>query len=95
MKKPIRTMLYCIAFAFVLISSASAANLGGGKVTATSLNFRSEASTDAAILACASYGSPVVILEKTDEDWYSVLYQGKQGYMNSAYLETVQFSTLK
>lgn len=82
-------MLCCIAFAVVLISSASAASQGGGKVTATSLNFRSEASTDATILACAAYGSPVVVLEKTDEDWYCVLYQGKKGYMNSAYLENI------
>ncbi len=89
MKRSIRIMMLCLACTLVLISSASAANLGGGKVTATSLNFRTEASTDATILACAGYGSPVVVVEQINEEWWSVYYQGTKGYMNSAYLEPV------
>lgn len=87
MKKAIKILAVCAISACALITTASAATLGGGKVTASSLNFRAEASTDSSILACVSCDSPVIITEKVNDEWYEVLYNGTKGYMNSAYIE--------
>ena len=89
MNKPIRTFVVSVISACALITTASAANLGGGKVTASSLNFRAEASTDSTIMACVAYDTPVVITEKVNDEWYAVVHQGTRGYMNSAYIELV------
>lgn len=87
MKKAIKTFIISVVSASAIITTASAATLGGGVVTASSLNFRSEASTDATILACVSYNTPIVIMDKENDEWYSVLHNGVQGYMNSAYVK--------
>lgn len=89
MNKIFKTLIVSIISASSLVTAASAANLGGGRVTASSLNFRAEASTDSAIIACVSYETPVVIAEKISDEWYTVIYDGTKGYMNAAYIECV------
>lgn len=87
MKKTVKTLVVSVITACALITTASAANLGGGKITASSLNFRAEATTDSSIMACVACDTPVVITEKINDEWYAVLYEGTKGYMNSAYIE--------
>ena len=75
------------AAASMLITGAAAGNLGGGIVNADALNFRAEASTDSTILACVDYGTEVVVVEQTDEEWYKVILDGVQGYMFATYVD--------
>ncbi len=68
--------------------SASAANLayGAATVSASSLNIRSEPSTDSARVRVISKGTRVVILECTSDDWYKINYNGNVGYVKTEYL---------
>lgn len=68
------------------IVGTSAASLGVGTVTTGALRLRSEASTDSSILATASQGETVVVLEDANEGWYKIDYKSVEGYMFGEYL---------
>lgn len=63
-----------------------------GTVTSdTGLNLRSEASTDASVLATLDYGTQVDVLSTSDDGtWHKVTYNGMTGYMSGDYLQVTE-----
>ena len=66
---------------------ASAATLGAGTVTADALRLRSTPAAEGEILATASSGANVVVLEEAEDGWYKVNYNSVEGYMSGEYLD--------
>lgn len=66
---------------------ASAATLGAGTVTADALRLRSDPTAEGEILATASSGTNVVVLEEAEDGWYKVNYNSVEGYMSGEYLD--------
>lgn len=66
---------------------ASAATLGAGTVTADALRLRSTPTAEGEILATASNGTNVVVLEEAEDGWYKVNYNSVEGYMSGEYLD--------
>lgn len=66
---------------------ASAATLGAGTVTADALRLRSTPAAEGEILATASSGTNVVVLEEAADGWYKVNYNSVEGYMSGEYLD--------
>ena len=66
--------------------SASAADLGVGSVTASSLRLRAEANTTSSILATAAEGDYAIVKEEAGEGWYKVDYKSITGYMSADYI---------
>ena len=88
-KKLIRTTLMGALLTALCAVSASATHIGVGTVTADALRLRSDAASDASILATASRDDLVVVLEEIDEGWFKVDYKSIEGYMSAAYLDVV------
>jgi cell wall-associated NlpC family hydrolase len=80
------TMLIC---AMTMIP-ASAACSGAATVKGSSVNFRSEASTDSSVKAVTYNGAPVVLESKVGSDWYKVIYNGSVGYIAAQYLKCAE-----
>lgn len=89
LKKLIRTTLMGALLTALCAVSASATHIGVGTVTADALRLRSDAASDASILATASRDDLVVVLEEIDEGWFKVDYKSIEGYMSAAYLDVV------
>ncbi|WP_078578984.1 peptidoglycan-binding protein [Salipaludibacillus agaradhaerens] len=70
-----------------LISELSLANYG--KVTASALNVRSQASTNGSILTQISRNTIVEILGSESNGWYRVKVNGITGYVSGTYIELV------
>ena len=83
--KLLRTALLTVAVSAVCMIGASAAS-GVGTVDTDALRLRNEANTTSTILATASKGDTVVILEDAGNGWYKVDYNTVEGYMSSEYL---------
>lgn len=83
--KLLRTTLLTVAVSAVCMIGASAAS-GVGTVNTDALRLRNEANTTSTILATASKGDTVVILEDAGNGWYKVDYNTVEGYMSSEYL---------
>ena len=66
---------------------ASAATLSAGTVTADALRLRSTPAAEGEILATASSGTNVVVLEEAENGWYKVNYNSVEGYMSGEYLD--------
>lgn len=84
-----------VAFAAATLSclcmvSASAASVGVGTVNADALRLRDTAGTDATVLATASKGEAVILLEDVGNNWYKVDYKSVEGYMSSEFLSVAQ-----
>lgn len=75
----------------VLYIEASAANIayGAATVRATTLNVRSSPDTSGSITATIGDNEIVVILEKTNSEWYRINYHGTEGYVAAMYLTNV------
>lgn len=73
-----------ISCAFLI--SASAASIGVGTVNTSALRLRAAANTSSGILATASEGEGVVVLENAGNNWYKVDYKSITGYMSGEYL---------
>lgn len=73
------------------IETAAAGTIAYGAVTvqASSLNIRSAPDTSSSIIATVKRGEIVVILEKTNSDWYLINYHGTKGYVASMYLTNI------
>ena len=83
--KLLRTALLTVAVSAVCMVGASAAS-GVGTVSTDALRLRSEANTTSTILATASKGDVVVILEDAGNGWYKVDCNTVEGYMSGEYL---------
>lgn len=75
----------------VLYMNAEAGSIAYGAATvgASSLNIRSGPNTTNAIVLTLSHSEIIVILEKTNAEWYHVVYNGTEGYVASMYLTNV------
>lgn len=62
------------------------ASIGSGTVTASSLRLRSEANTTSETITMAAKGDAVDVLEKLDNGWFKVTYNGTEGYMSGEWL---------
>ena len=85
--KFLRAAVMTAALSTLCIVGASAASLGIGTVNADALRMRAEASTDSSILATASKGTSVVVLEDAGNGWFKVDYKSVEGYMSASYLD--------
>lgn len=93
MRKPagiLRVALAAAAVSCACITNASAVSLGVGQVEADALRLRDSASTEGDILATASKGEAVVVLEDAGDNWYKVDYQSVEGYMSGEYLSVFE-----
>lgn len=95
MKKPTKLLILLLLFSLltaVLLFSASAASqaYGAGTVSVSALNVRSEPSTASPISTRLSKGNIVVILDKPNDSWYHINYNGSVGYVASLYVSDVQ-----
>ncbi len=86
-KKLLRMALMGSLLTAFFAVSASAADLGVGTVTVEALRLRSEAASDASILATAEMDDVVIVLEEVDDAWFRVDYKSIEGYMSSAFLD--------
>ena len=84
--KFVRTALLTVAVSAVCVVGASAASVGAGTVN-TDARLREEANSSSTILATASKGDVVVILEEESNGWYKVDYKSVEGYMSADYLD--------
>lgn len=84
--KVLRTAFLTAVVSAACIVSAAAASVGVGTVNADALRLRQSASTESTILATASKGDSVIILENAGNNWYKVDYKSVQGYMSGEYL---------
>lgn len=72
----------------VSVSAAGTSGIkeGVGFVTASALRLRSQPNTNSSTITSAAKNEIVVILDKSGE-WYHVLYNLREGYMHSSYLQ--------
>jgi N-acetylmuramoyl-L-alanine amidase len=95
MKKTRKLLVLFLAIAMTVSMLAFPASAegsiayGAATVTASTLNIRSGPSTSYSIAGTVSYGSKVVVLEKTSSSWYRINYKGTKGYVSTAYLKDV------
>lgn len=69
------------------VPASSVTSTKTGKVTVSSLNVRSGASTKYRKIGSLSYNKRVTIV-KTLKDWYKIKYNSGYGYVNRAYIST-------
>ena len=82
----LRAAVLGTVFPAMFTVGASAATLGAGTVTADALRLRDTPAAEGEILATASGGTSVVVLEDTGNGWYKVNFNTVEGYMSSEYL---------
>ena len=82
----LRAAVLGTVFTAMFTVSSSAATLGAGTVTADALRLRDTPAAEGEILATASGGTSVVVLEDTGNGWYKVNFNPVEGYMSSEYL---------
>lgn len=82
----LRAAVLGTVFTAMFTVSSSAATLGAGTVTADALRLRDPPAAEGEILATASGGTSVVVLEDTGNGWYKVNFNTVEGYMSSEYL---------
>ncbi|WP_419026789.1 NlpC/P60 family protein [Intestinimonas butyriciproducens] len=82
----LRAAVLGTVFTAMFTVSSSAATLGAGTVTADALRLRDTPAAEGDILATASGGTSVVVLEDTGNGWYKVNFNTVEGYMSSEYL---------
>ena len=91
LSKPLAAKFAAVLMAFTVgVIPASAASIG----TVTSdagLNVRSEANTEASVLATLDYGTQVDVLETSaDGSWHQISYNGVTGYVVGDYLKVTE-----
>ena len=82
----LRAAVLGTVFTAMFTVGSSAATLGAGTVTADALRLRDTHAAEGEILATASGGTSVVVLEDTGNGWYKVNFNTVEGYMSSEYL---------
>lgn len=88
--KTVKALILTIVFLlFFSISSFGTE----GTVTASSLKLRKEPSLEGEVLYGISKDEKVEIIEKTDDKWYKVKYNGDTGYVSAEYIKTEEIVT--
>ena len=90
----IRNRIVSLVLAMVLLVSAipmsafAAGDImyGIGYITGSKVRLRSEANTDSKIVDTTGKGEVVTVISKSG-DWYNVIYDLKEGYIHSDYLD--------
>lgn len=72
-----------------VMASATSLAYGAATVDADRLNVRSGPGTEYESKGTLANGAIVVVLEKTNDDWYKVNYRGLVGYVSTDYLTSV------
>lgn len=85
-KKWIKGTILAGMLAGCFVLSASATDVGIGTVKGDGLRLRSDAGIEYDVLASASEGDTVFVLEELDS-WYKVDYGTQVGYMSAAYVD--------
>ncbi|MBQ2777961.1 MAG: SH3 domain-containing protein, partial [Peptococcaceae bacterium] len=81
--------LLCLIMAFMMILTSVSAMADPAKVQTPSgpLNMRSEPDTNKGkVIKQIKNGATVTVLEQVDEDWTKVSYSGKEGYVQTRFL---------
>jgi len=84
--------LICALILPALQVGASAAGeiaYGAATVSATKLHLRTGPGLDYSVITSIPDKTIIVVVDKTDDEWYKVNYGGKIGYVNSSYLVNV------
>ena len=77
-----------LIFSVIPLGAAAASDVKYGiAFTKANLRLRSEASTSSTSLATSSKGEVVLVLNESDNGWYKVSYNGKEGYMSGTHLD--------
>ncbi len=84
-RKIIRSLILSIIIVSLLASNALAVTSGGGTVTASALNMRSEATTASSVKELIYNGSNVIVTDSVGE-WYKIVHKGVEGYVHSDYI---------
>ena len=87
MKKAIKHM--CMTALFVALGTVTAFAADAGQASATDVNVRAEAGTDAAVLGKINKGTEFTVLDKTG-DWFRISYNGGSGYVSKDYFEVTK-----
>ena len=93
----IRNRIVSFILAMVLLAGSIPTNVfaagdimyGIGFITGSSVRLRSEANTDSNIVDTTNQGEVVVVVSKHDE-WYKVIYDLKEGYIHSDYVDAAK-----
>ncbi|MDR0861960.1 MAG: C40 family peptidase [Oscillospiraceae bacterium] len=94
-KKPARTFICALLIAAAISGAvsvtASAGDIayGAATVSASLLNVRSGPSTESSIIATVGENVIVVILDKANDEWYYINYNGTKGYAKAEYFKNV------
>jgi uncharacterized protein YgiM (DUF1202 family) len=95
-KKAIFMILVIVIISTILLPFSALANqsgqiaYGAANVAASGLRVRSNPNLDASILTNLDQGSVIVILERTNSDWYKIGYNGTVGFVSTAFIEDVR-----
>ena len=93
LKKLVMIMVAVSIAASLLTIGASAVGntmaYGAATVSGPSLNLRSGPGTTHSVVAQLNEGDIVVILERTDSEWYKINYHGLVGYVNVPFLKDI------
>ena len=73
----------------VSASATGSIAYGAATVDTTNLNLRAGPGMTYTVMATLTEGDIVVILERTDSEWYYINFHGVTGYVNTAYLRDV------
>ncbi|NCE63505.1 hypothetical protein D1159_02640 [Pseudoflavonifractor sp. 524-17] len=89
--KFLRTAAATAALSCLCLVAASADTISGAAtIEADGLRLRETASTESTILATASKGEAVIVLEDAGDNWYKVDYKSVEGYMSGEYLTVAE-----
>lgn len=61
-----------------------------GIIIGNDLNFREEASLTSKIIRSLTKGSKVIILDKSNKDWYKIKFNNKEGYVSKKYVRVLE-----
>ncbi|MBR3570619.1 MAG: C40 family peptidase [Oscillibacter sp.] len=90
--KAARIFLISAASAMMLTGLAAADELAVGlaKTTGNALNMREYPTTDSAVVTTLDKNYTLALLERTEDDWFKVAYEGKTGYVSANYLQELE-----
>ena len=77
------TLLLCLCFTATAFADDAV-------VTGSDVNLRSGPGTNYAVLDCLPKGVTVTVVDRSNAQWYSVSYNGRSGFISSAYLRLVE-----
>ena len=95
-KKSILTILIVAIFSIIILPYSALATggrqiaYGAADVATSGLRVRSGPSLDHSILTNLNQGTIIVVLERTNSEWYRISYGGTVGYVNTAYINNIR-----